>query len=94
MTDEDDATDTTSQTVTVSSGNRGGEEDLVGSSVNNGSTWTAVVTDNSGGELNGTWDLGTGSCDANMYEFSGIHKRNGSVTFTSSTGTTVTVNKP
>lgn len=94
VTDDDDATDTTSQTVTVSSDTSGGEEDLVGSSVNNGSTWTAVVTDNSGGDLNGTWDLGTGSCDANVCELSGIHKRNGSATFTSSTGTTVTVNKP
>ena len=91
---------TYSQDVTVSSdGGDGGNQNLVGSSVNNGSTWTAVVTDTSGAALAGTWDLGGGTwaggtCEGNVYELSGIPKRTGSATFTSSTGTPVTVAKP
>jgi subtilisin len=95
VTDDDGATDTATQQVTVNSddGDDGTEGELVGSSVNNGSTWTAVVTDTSENNLTGTWNLGEGSCDANVCELSGIPKRTGSATFTSG-GTSVTVNKP
>jgi subtilisin len=76
-------------------GDDGGTEgNLVGSSVNNGSTWTARVTDTSGNDLDGTWNLGDGVCSGSACEFSGIPKRTASVTFTSSGGTSVTVNKP
>jgi hypothetical protein len=77
-------------------GDDGGTEgNLVGSSVNNGSTWTARVTDTSGNDLDGTWNLGDGSLlDGSVCEFSGIPKRTASATFTSSGGTSVTVNKP
>lgn len=94
VTDDDGDTDTTSQSVTVSSNDGGGEENLVGSSENNGSTWTAIVTDTNGGDLSGTWNLEGGTCEANVCTLSGIHKRIASVTFTSESGTSVTVNKP
>ena len=94
VTDDDGATDSASQNVIVSS-DGGGEESLVGSSVNNGSTWTAIVTDTGGGDLSGTWSIsGSASCSDNVCQLSGIHKRNGSVTFTSSSGAPLTISKP
>ena len=81
--------------MTVSSSDGGGGENLVGSSENNGSTWTAKVTDNSGSDPDGSWDVDGGSCTDNVCTLSGIPKRVGSVTFTANlTGTTVTVTKP
>jgi subtilisin len=96
VTDDERATDSDSQSVTVSSESTGGET-LVGSSENNGSTWTAIVTDTSGGDpLTGTWDYpGTASCADNTCTLSGIPKRQGSVTFTSDgNGGSITISKP
>ena len=94
VTDDDGATDLESKSVTVSSGSTNGEN-LVASSQNNGSTWTAIVTNTSGGALAGTWSQsGTASCASNVCQLPGIPKRVGSVTFTSSNGNSVVVNKP
>jgi subtilisin family serine protease len=95
VTDDDGAGDSASQEVTVSSETGGGGE-LVTSSINNGSTWAAVVTDTSGAVLQGTWDYSGGSakCTGNECSLSGIPKRQGSVVFTSSEGVSITVNKP
>jgi vibriolysin len=75
-----------------------GDGSLVGSSTNNGKTWTARVTDTSGSDLTGTWDYpvaGTAAvCVANVCELSGIPKKVGSVTFTPASGDPVVVFKP
>ena len=96
VTDDDGATDSTSEQVTVNSDTGGGDENLVGTSENNGSTWTAIVIDLNGGALSGMWNFtgGTSSCSGDACTLGGIPKRNGSVTFTSDAGNTVTVNKP
>jgi len=97
VTDDDGASDSEAKNVTVSSESTGGET-LVGTSQNNGSTWTAIVTDTSGGAaLTGTWNYpGTASCADNTCTLSGIPKRQGSVTFTSTSGDggSITINKP
>lgn len=102
VTDDDGAPDSDSQSVTVSSGGGGGGTtmhvgDLDGTSVSNGSTWTANVTvaihDTGHGAVSsatvsGTWSNGTtgnASCTTNgscTVSKSGIPKRTGSVTFT------------
>ncbi len=93
VTDDDLATGSTSQTVTVSSGD-GDELVLSGSSINEGSKWTAVVDSNST-SLQGTWSYsgGTASCSGSQCTLSGIPKRQGSVTFTASSGESITVSK-
>ena len=94
VTDDDGATNSTSQPVTVSSPPSGGAN-LVGSSENNGSTWTAIATDANGGALQGTWSQGSGSCSGNQCTLSGIPKRTGSVNFTASPGgESITITKP
>ncbi|GEM_PF-2631507 len=91
VTDDDGATDSTSQTVTVSEPASG--PDLVASAVNNGKTWMAVVTDANGGNLQGTWSVGGGSCSGNQCSVGGLAKNVKSVDFTASTGETITVNR-
>ncbi|MEX0864672.1 MAG: S8 family serine peptidase [Acidimicrobiia bacterium] len=90
-------TDTATVTITVSDP-AAVEESLEGSAINNGSTWTAVVTDVNGAStaLDGDWNYpGTASCDGvDTCTLSGIPKRQGSVTFTSSTDNSVVINKP
>lgn len=94
VTDNEGATDSATQSVTVSSGT--GTSDLEGSSINNGKTWTAQVTDPSGSTLAGTWDYpGTSSCSTNVCTLADIPKKQSSVTFTQDgTGEQVTVTKP
>jgi hypothetical protein len=98
VTDDDGDTGSTSQDVSVSSSGSGGEESLVGSSMNNGRVWTATVTDTSEGLLVGTWNYsGSGvsaTCAENICKLSGIRKSQGSVIFTSGGGGSVTVSKP
>lgn len=89
--DNDGATNTITHDVTVS---LSGSGELVGSSENNGRTWTAIVIDTSGATLAGTWDYaGNPSCTGNECSLSGIPKNKGSVVFTSGSES-VTVSKP
>jgi hypothetical protein len=77
---------------------------LTGRSVNNGKTWTALVRlfAIAGASVTGTWSSpgGTGGCTvaltATQCEFavSKIAKKQGSITFTASTGTKVAISKP
>jgi serine protease len=93
VTDDGGADDSTSQSVTVSAPPSGGVE-LVGSSENNGRTWTAIATDASGGDLQGSWSRSGGSCSGNQCSLSGIPKNTGSVIFTATTGESITISKP
>lgn len=96
VTDNDGATDTTSQEVTVSDGG----VTLTGRSVSTGSTWTAEVTvgGSPGDSTSGTWDYdgSSGGCEilsgtSCTFDLSGIPKRVGSVTYTDSTNPSLTV---
>ena len=107
--DDGEFTDSQSQSVTVSSGGDGGGGDdsisVSTTSVNNGSTWTAVVTVTGpqGTLLEGTWNgagsvvscvVGTsGSCSLDLL---GIAKRTSSVSFamTSPSVQTLVITKP
>jgi PKD repeat protein len=82
VTDNEGATDTATQTVTVSTG--GGEPDLVGSAVwTSRNRWQATVEDLNGGDLQGSWSTsGTPVCSGSVCTLSNIHKRITSVTFT------------
>jgi len=94
VTDDDGASDTASQPVTVSAPDPGGIN-LVASSTSEGRTWTAIVTDTNGGALAGTFSNGSGSCSGDTCTRSGIRKNIGSVVFTEdTTGQTITVSKP
>ena len=93
VTDNGGLSDPETKSVTVTSGST-----LVGSSTNNGKTWTAKVTDTRGSSftLTGTWSVsGSGSCSLNICTRSGLSKKTASVIFTQAvTGTKVTVLKP
>lgn len=91
VTDNIGAISTSSSPVTVSSA---AGSTLVGSSVNNGKTWTATVTDTSGAGLSGSWSSGGGSCSGSVCSLGGIPKKQGSVDFTAASGEVVTVLKP
>ena len=97
VTDNDGLSDSSSHQVTV--GNGGGSQLQTGS-VNNGPTWTAIVSTSDGSpDLSGTWVYsgGTVQCDApnaGTCSLGGIAKKEASVEFTSSQGETVTVFKP
>lgn len=93
VTDNDGAIGADTQTATATSA---GGSNLVGSAINNGRRWTAVVTDESGNSLDGSWDTnGTDSCLANQCTLAEIPKKVGSVVFTARPGgETVTVQKP
>jgi hypothetical protein len=93
VTDDDGASDDVTQSVTVVSGDG---RTLTGSSVNNGSSWTAMVTTSDESSLSGTWSYSGGSanCAGDTCSLSGIAKRQSSVTFTSSLGESVIVAKP
>ncbi|RCX30186.1 S8 family serine peptidase [Thioalbus denitrificans] len=93
VTDDGGASGTVQHDVTVASGG-GGE--LLTSSQNNGSTWTAMVETADGSGLTGTWSYsgGTEGCSGSACTLGGIRKKVSSVEFTSGTGTTVTVFKP
>lgn len=107
VTDDDLATDQESASVSVSDGS-GGTLAFVGSSVSNGSSWTAVVSVSgaaAGQVVAGTWESGaTGSCTANLVGTcdivrSGIAKRVRSVTWThtdpvTNATTAVVITKP
>ena len=107
VTDDQDATDSHVEEVTVSDGSGGepGEVTFTPSSVNNGSTWTAVISV-AGGEpgtaYDGVWSHGStaGGCTAASdgtcsFSLAGIPKRVGSVTWTLDGGSVqVTVSKP
>jgi subtilisin family serine protease len=74
-------------------GSGGGSGELVGTSQNNGKTWTAIVSTADGTSLIGTWAPGGGTCSEGTCSLSGISKKQSSVDFTSDTGITVTVFK-
>ena len=96
VTDDDAATGTWMQEVTVTSGGSGGE--LIGSAESGRSSWSAAVTDTSGALLSGTWDYErSGSaqwCGGNQCFLTGISTRAPSVVFMSSAGESVTVLQP
>lgn len=103
VTDDDGATGSTSQSVTVSAPSAG--LTFTGSSTSQGSTWSAIVTVSGGPTdttISGTWSIGgtpnscttnnSGSCTITR---SGIPKRTGSATWThTDSGTKVTIAKP
>jgi hypothetical protein len=72
-----------------------GGSTLVASSVNNGKTWAAIVTDTGGAALSGTWlySGGTPSCTDNVCTLEGIPKKEASVDFETASET-ITVLKP
>lgn len=99
VTDDGGKTANAEQAVTVSSGDS--PEELLTSTTNEGSTWTATVyTQLDNPPLSGNWhylDGNTASCSAsgnNACTLSGIKKKQSSVEFTSDGGVTVTVFKP
>lgn len=94
VTDNNGGTATAEQAVTVFSGSN--SQDLLTSSTNDGSTWTAKVETQDGSSLSGSWtyDLGTPLCSPSNCTLSGIKKKQSSVEFTSNDGVTVTVYKP
>ncbi len=61
-------------------------------SVNNGPTWTAVVS--SGSAFSGSFDGGPSCNDATSCQWSGIAKKVGSVTFNVDGGPILTIYKP
>lgn len=96
VTDNDGATGSTTQSVTVSSGGGGGDLILAGSSTSQGGTWTAIVTANTS-DLEGSWSTGEAAvCVDNRCTKSGIPKRQGSITFTADTVTkeSIIISKP
>ena len=95
VTDNEAATDSVTQSVTVSAG--GGEPDLVGSAVwTSRNRWQATVEDLNGGVLQGSWSVsGQPVCAGSVCTLSEIHKRILSVTFTADgSGAQVTVPQP
>ena len=95
VTDDGGLTGTDTQSVPVSSGSDP-QVELLTSSENNGSSWTANVRTLDGSNLSGSWSYsgGTASCAGDTCSLSGIRKKESSVVFTSSGGTTITVYKP
>ncbi len=95
VTDDDGASDSDTQSLTVSGG---GGSTLVASSTNNGKTWTAVVTDTDSNHaaLQGTWSLSGGACSGHVCTLTGIPKKRASVIFTATapTAEAITVLKP
>lgn len=114
VTDDGGATDPQTQDVTVGDGGDGGGDGdgddgggdgfLSGSSVNDGRTWTAVVTatGSEGASTSGTWDLdgSAGGCEipagetSCSFELSDIRKNVSSVTYTDSADPSLTVTIP
>jgi len=94
VTDNEGATDTATNSVTVAAG---GELDLDPSAgVTSVSRWWASVEDLNGGNLQGSWSAkGTASCSGAVCTLSNIHKKILSVTFTvDGSGEQVTILKP
>lgn len=96
VTDNEGATDSVAQTVTVSAG--GGEPDLFGSAEwTSRNRWQAMVEDLNGGDLQGTW-TGNGTvipCTGSVCTLSNIHKKVASVIFTADgSGAQITVAQP
>lgn len=99
--DDAGATDPQTQNVTVGGGGGGGSGFLSGSSINNGQTWTAVVTatGSAGESTSGTWDFdgSSGGCviaageTSCSFELSGIPKKVSPVTYTDSADPNLTV---
>ncbi|HKZ24404.1 MAG TPA: hypothetical protein VJ398_01285, partial [Acidimicrobiia bacterium] len=81
-------------TVTATPQAPGGAE-LLTTATNQGRTWTATVTSPDGSDLTGSFNYGDGgTCTGSTCALSGIPKKVGSVTFTSSAGGTVVISKP
>jgi subtilisin len=96
-TASDGTAESNSATVTVTVGAAAGGGELLASSTNEGSTWTAIVQMSDGSNLSGTWDYSGGSeeCSGDTCFLAGIRKRESSVVFTRSvTEETVTIFKP
>ena len=91
----DSANQTASDSVSVTVDNSSAV--FTTASLNEGRTWTAIVTSSSD-SLSGTWDYSdektTSSCSANECSLSGIPKKIASVTFIASTGEEIMVSKP
>jgi len=93
VTDNDGATATDVQSVSVIEPPSGNAE-LVASSDNNGRTWTANVSWSNGDPLSGEWDTGDNCSAQPTCSLSGIAKKVGSVTFTADDNSQITVSKP
>ncbi|MDG3086539.1 S8 family serine peptidase [Vibrio hannami] len=95
VTDNEGATDQTSSSVTLTSSDDT-TSTLTSESINNGSTWTAIVYYNEEPRplLSGSWSDG-GTCTGQTECVnSGIRKNQGSIVFTSDGGQSIIVNKP
>ncbi len=101
--DEVNSTATTTGDVwsfTTKADSGGGGSTLVGSSINNGRTWTAEVTDTnvSPSSFGGDWLIGgsifVGCTDVTTCTLSGIAKKQGSVIFIAESGEEITILKP
>jgi PKD repeat protein len=95
VTDNEGATDSAEQTVTVLTG--GGEPDLVGSAVwTSRVRWEATVEDLNGGDLHGSWSVsGSPLCTDSVCTLGNIHKKEASVTFTADgSGAQITILQP
>lgn len=93
VTDDDGATDSASQSVTVTEPDTG-DATLVASSTSVRNKWTASVEWSDGSPLTGIWSTGD-TCSAEIVcSLSGINKKVGSVTFNADTGDSIVVNKP
>lgn len=90
VTDNEGATDSSSDNVTVTDPNGGVTYST--SSTSQGRTWTAIVTAN--GPFSGSFDGGDPCSGVTSCEWSGIRKNIGSVTFLASDGTILTIYKP
>ncbi|MBT8069325.1 MAG: PKD domain-containing protein [Gammaproteobacteria bacterium] len=96
VTDNEGATDSVAQTVTVSADS--GEPDLLDGAVwLNKNRWEATVVDLNGGDLQGTWS-GSGTvvpCANSVCKLTNIHKRITSVTFSADgSAAQITVDQP
>lgn len=94
--DEVNGVGTTAGNVWSFTTEAGGAPTLVGSSVNNGKTWTARVQNSNGAALTGTWSTNTSPCASQTTcSLSSLSKKLASVKFTrTSDGAQVTVFKP
>lgn len=92
VTDNDGATDSSSQNVTVTAPDPG-DANLVSSSTSVRNKWTAAVWWSDGDVLSGQWSTGATCNNQTTCTLSGINKKVGSVVFTASTGESITVSK-
>jgi hypothetical protein len=91
VTDNKDATGSTSQTVSPTDP---GDVTLLTNAISVRNKWTAQVRWSDDSLLSGTWSTGATCSNQAVCELSGLNKNVGSVSFTANTGASVTIPKP